>query len=88
MHIINNVFGLPVMCNNNSSRRKKSEELTEVMNTQKPYLGVDSVLPVSLTGHDCTDLEHAVRGRQHPHVQLQELLWVVVVGQNRDVHPA
>lgn len=53
-----------------------------------PYLGVDPVLPVSLTGHDHPDLEHAVRGRQHSNVQLEELLRVVVVGQSRNVHPA
>lgn len=51
-----------------------------------PYLRVEPVLPVSLTGHHRPHLKHAVCGRQHPNVQLQELLRVVV-GQNRDVHP-
>lgn len=49
-----------------------------------PYLWVDSVLPVSLTGNQSSHLKHP---RQSPDVQLQELFRVVVVGQNRDVHP-
>lgn len=38
-------------------------------------------------GHDCPDLEHAMCGHQYPNIQLEELLWVVVVRQNRDIHP-
>lgn len=50
------------------------------------YLGVEPVLPVFVTGHDRLELEHAVGGRQHPRIQLEELLRAVVVGQSRNVH--
>lgn len=51
-----------------------------------PYLRVDPVLPSPLTGHERSDLVHALCGIQHPNIQLEKLLRVVVIGQNRDVH--
>lgn len=69
-----------------SHARNRTNRDEHVARVASPYLEVDPVLPVSLTGHNCPDLEHAVRGRQHPDVQLEELLRVVVVGQSRDVH--
>lgn len=49
---------------------------------EESYLRVDPVLPVSLTQHQSSHLGH----RQPPDVQLEELLWVVVVGKSTDVH--
>ena len=41
---------------------------------------------MSLAGHECSNLEHTARGPQHLNIQLQELLRVIIVGQNNDVH--
>lgn len=54
---------------------------------ESSHLGVDSVLPVFVTGHGRPDLQHAACGRQRADVQLEELLGAVVVGQSREVHP-
>lgn len=55
--------------------------------SQRSYLRVNPVLPLFLTGHYCPNLEHAVCGWQHPNVQLEEFLRVVIVGQSRNIHP-
>ncbi|TNN53439.1 hypothetical protein EYF80_036349 [Liparis tanakae] len=84
----NRGFLFTLDANQKRLKEKREPRDTRTTLTCGPYLGVDSVLPLLLTGQHRAHLEHAVCGRQHPHVQLEELLRTVVVGQNRDVHPA
>lgn len=50
------------------------------------YLRVHPVVPLPLARHHRADLEHAMCSRQHSHIQLQKLLWMIVVRQDSYVH--
>lgn len=66
-------------------RRTHSSEVS-LSRRDESYLDIDLVLPVSLSEHQSSDLGHPTGGRQRPDVQLEELFWVVVVGENTNVH--